>query len=162
MVRRDKLTSIGAAIIAALFLSISTASAATPAANDITDRFTAAGVNTDGFRAVEVAGIVVLRGITADKATAEQAVLVAQKLGYSRVANLIQVIEPPDDQAIQRLAERELSRHRGLDGCRFRVGSESGVIHLAGTVNSESQKDAALEIVRRIDGVRGVRIELQR
>jgi len=68
---------------------------------------------------VEVGGIIVLRGRTSDRAAAEKAATVAQTLGFSRVANLIQVADAPDDARIMRAAERELSVHRGLDGTQI-------------------------------------------
>src|SRR5215210_3901617 len=113
-----------AAIVATLFAFLFTAQAATrPQANDITSTFAAAGLNVPNFTAVEVGGIVVLRGNAVSADEAARAVQVARDLGYTRVANLVRVIEPADDAAIQRMAERELSRHRGLDGSNIRIKS---------------------------------------
>src|SRR5213595_2524855 len=104
-----------AVLLAALFVSASYAAAASaPAANDITAKFISAGVAVPDLSAVEVGGIVVLRGNAISPAEAEQAGQIARDLGYTRVANLVRVLEPADDATIQRLAERELSRHRGL------------------------------------------------
>jgi len=154
----NRTTTIRSAVIAAaLFVSLSFAQAATPQANDITANITnAAELNVANLAAVEVGGIVVLRGNarTADEAArAGQAV---RDLGYTRVANLIRVIVPADDAAIQRLAERELSRHRGLDGSKIRIKSEQGIVNLTGMVSQELQKDMAVTLVRNVDGVRGV------
>jgi osmotically-inducible protein OsmY len=60
------------------------------------------------------------------------------------------------------MAERELSRHRGLDGSNIVVTSVHGVVSLAGHVSHELQKDMAVTLVRNIDGVRGVTDNLQR
>ena len=151
-----------AALLVALFVSVSVATAATaPAATDITNQFTTAGLNLPGLQAVEVGGIVVLRG-AGSPADAERAGQIARDLGYTRVANLIRVLDAADDAAIQRLAERELSRHRGLDGSSIRVKSEAGIVNLAGRVSQELQKDMAVALIRHIDGVRGVTSSLQR
>ena len=154
----------GAALFAALVVSLT--AVAGRAANvdtvDLTSKFQAAGLKVAGLRAIEVGGVVVLRGKAEDAASAAAAGTLARSLGYTRVANLIQVIEPPDDQAIERLAERELGLHRSLDGCQFRIDSDHGVVHLAGKVQYELQKDLAINVVRQVDGVREVRADLQR
>jgi osmotically-inducible protein OsmY len=157
-------TTIRSAIfLVALLASASFAAAATaPPSNDITAQFASAGVNIADLRAVEVGGIVVLRGTAASDSDAEHAAQVARDLGYTRVANLVRIVEPVDDAAIQRLAERELSRHRGLDGSHIRIKSVHGIVNLAGRVAMELQKDMAVTLVRNIDGVRGVTSSLQR
>jgi osmotically-inducible protein OsmY len=157
-------TTIRSAVfMAALLVSASFAIAADgPQANDVTAKFTAAGTQVADLHAVEVGGILVLRGNAASTAEAEQAGQVARDLGYTRVANLVRVSEPADDAAIQRLAERELSRHRGLDGSSIRVKSVRGIVNLAGRVSQELQKDMAVTLVRNIDGVRGVTSSLAR
>ena len=63
----------------------------------------------------------------------------------------------PEGQAlIARAAERELTVHRALDGCQFRVSSDKGVVRLAGRVRHELQKDVAIALLRTIDGVQSV------
>ena len=154
---------LGAVILAALLFPVAQAEAATaPPANDITANFLSAGLNVSDLRAIEIGGIVVLRGNAANTDDAARAAQVARDLGYTRVANLVRVLEPADDAAIQRLAERELSRHRGLDGSNISVKSLRGIVNLAGRVNMELQKDMAVTLVRNIDGVRGVTSTLQR
>jgi osmotically-inducible protein OsmY len=153
----------GATLVAALVVTLTPAArAATVDSVDLTPQFRAAGLNVDALRAVEVGGIVVLRGRTSDRAVAEQAGTLARSFGYQRVANLIQVIEPPDDEAIQRIAERQLGLRRSLDGCKFLVGSNGGVVSLGGQVQYELQKDVAISVVRQIDGVREVKSNFQR
>src|SRR6202022_3346300 len=121
----------GAALVAALAVTLTPAArAATVETVDLTPRFRAAGLNVDAFRAIEVGGIVVLRGKTGDRAVAEQAGTLAHSFGYQRVANLIQIIEPPDDQAIQRIAERELGLRGSLHGRKFLGASKGGGVCL--------------------------------
>jgi osmotically-inducible protein OsmY len=153
----------GAALVAALAVTLTPAArAATGDPVDLTPQFRAAGLNVEALRAVEVGGIVVLRGRTGDRAVAEQAGTVARSFGYQRVANLIQVIERPDDEAIRRMAERQLGLRRSLDGCKFLVASNGGIVRLGGQVQYELQKDVAISVVRQIDGVREVKSDLQR
>jgi osmotically-inducible protein OsmY len=160
----NRTTTIRSAVfMAALFVStIAAAASSAPAATDITDKFVAAGVQVPDLHAIEVGGIVVLRGNAASAAEAESAGKIAHDLGYTRVANLVRVVEPADDATIQRAAERELSRHRGLDGSNIRVTSLHGVVSLFGHVSHELQKDMAVTLVRNIDGVRGVTTNLER
>ena len=146
----------------ALSLSAVPALAVQPSVNDVTPQLVTAGVTVDGLRAVEVGGIVVLRGRTADRASAEQASTIAQSLGYARVANLIQVIQAPDDARIERACERRLSVQRGLDGTQIAVDSTNGIVRLTGKVYSELQKDMAINLVRTVNGVRAVQASLQR
>src|SRR5438445_11689508 len=156
-------TQFGARLIATLVLILTPAAsrAAHVETVDLTQKFQSAGLKVDGLRAVEVGGIVVLRGRAESATTAAEAGALAQALGYQRVANLIQVVEPPDDTAIERLAERHLGLLRALDGCQFRVDSQHGVVHLGGKVQYELQKDVAVGVVRQIDGVRGVVADLK-
>jgi osmotically-inducible protein OsmY len=160
--RANNFKSRAAAVAIAVSLCAIPAFAIQPASHDLTQQLVRAGVAVEGLRAVEVGGIVVLRGRTADRASAETAATVAQALGYARVANLIQVNQAPDDERIERAVERELSVHRGLDGTQIAVDSTNGVVHLTGRVYSELQKDMAVNVVKTVDGVRGVEASLQR
>lgn len=152
----------GVALAAAVVLTLTPpARAASAPATDLTQQFVNAGVHVSNLKAVEVGGIVVLRGDTDDAANAALAATTAQTLGYSRVANLIRVVDAPDDAKIERAAERQLAT-RVLDGCTFHVDSEKGVLTVDGKVQYELQKDLAMNILRSIDGVREVRASLQR
>src|SRR5258706_9741035 len=162
MVMRANKMTIGVAVVAAFVLSTIPVMAQQPATRDLTPQFATAGVAIEDLRVVEVGGIIVLRGRTSDRAAAEKAATVAQTLGFSRVANLIQVADAPDDARIMRAAERELSVHRGLDGTQIVVGSTNGIVRLSGKVSNEVQKDVAVSLVKNIDGVRAVQIALQR
>jgi osmotically-inducible protein OsmY len=148
---------LGAAIVAALLIVPSTLRADATAAVDITPRLRASGLDIENLRGIEVGGIVILRGRTADAAAASHAGAYVQQLGYTRVANLIEVVPAPDDARIERTAERQLALQRSLQGCNLHVDSDHGVVTVVGKVNSELQKDVALDIVRNIDGVRSVR-----
>ena len=136
--------------------------ASTPQAKDLTAAFAGSGLTVDRLQVFEIGGIVVIRGRAASKAQAADAARVAQQLGFSRVANLVQVIEAPDDRAIEQQAERELTTHRSLDGCKFRVDSDNGILTVGGQVIHELQKDVALQLLRNVDGVRELRTDLQR
>jgi osmotically-inducible protein OsmY len=150
-----------AGVLLALVFAVS-ALAEPPASHDVTAQFVNGGAIIEGFQAIEVGGIVILRGHATDTSSAEQAALVAQTLGYSRVANLIQIDAVPDDARIARAAERGLALQRGLDGTQIVVESSNGVVRLSGTVSNEIQKDMAVHVVRNIDGVRSVQMALKR
>ncbi len=159
-----KSNRLSAAILAAL-LSLSIPAVArdtSPPANDITARFADGSFNINELRAIEVSGIVVLRGRTTDPAEVARVAEYAHNLGYQRVANVVTIAEVPNDDAIERSAERALASHRTLDGCTFHVDSQQGVVHVAGRVQFELQKDIAAGLIRGIDGVRDVKMELRR
>jgi len=157
---KSKTSILGASVVAALMLIANPSHADSTAVVDITPQLQSL-TNIEGLQAVEVGGIVVLRGKTTDPADAVRAATLVQSLGYPRVANLIRVFEPPDDAAIQRVAERRLAMHRALDGCSLRVDSQQGVLTLAGKVQSALQTDVAIGVLRNIDGVRGVKTNIQ-
>jgi osmotically-inducible protein OsmY len=134
---------------------------AEPQTIDLTKNFQTAGASIERLQVYEIAGIVILRGRTADKAQAEELGRYAQSLGYERVANLIQITEN-NDVKIARQAEVELAVNRSLDGCRFSVTADKGVVTVAGSVRHELQKDVAVQVLRTIDGVREVQTNLAR
>jgi osmotically-inducible protein OsmY len=153
------------AVLFAAVLASTTAFAgrqSAPQPTDLTPQFQSACLPISGLQAFEIGGIVIIRGKTTDPAVAEQAGRFAQSLGFTRIANLVQVIEPPDDAALTRRVERELAAQRSLDGCRFRVESDQGVVNVAGLVRSELQKDMAIQVLRNIDGVKAVHADLQK
>lgn len=150
-------------VFAALVLITIPALAAddTPRANNVTAQFASANLPIRGFQAIEVGGVLVLRGQAANAADVARAGAFAMQIGFPRVANLVRVIDPPDDAAIERTAERQLAT-RSLDGCTFHIDSQEGVVHLTGKVQYELQKDIAVALVRNVDGVREVRAQLAR
>jgi osmotically-inducible protein OsmY len=150
-----------AVLVVALIAVTPMASAASPQEVDLTNTFRAAGAIADRLQVYEIAGVVLIRGRVADKAQAEEVGRIAQSLGYTRVANLIQVIEHRDEE-ITRRAEFELTVNRSLDGCKFRVTSDQGHVKVAGLVKHELQKDVAAQVLRDIDGIRSVEFALTR
>lgn len=155
-------TSITAAVLVTLLITISpVVSAAEPEAVNLTETFRTAGANVENLQVYEIAGVVLLRGRVADKAQAEEVGRIAQRLGYARVANLIQINENRDVE-ITRRAEIELTVNRSLDGCKFRVTSEQGNVRVAGLVKHELQKDVAAQVLKNIRGIRSVEFDLAR
>ena len=150
-----------AILVAALFAISPVASAAQPESVDLTSSFRAAGAMVDRLQVYEISGIVLIRGRVADKKHAEELSRFAESLGYTRVANLIQITENRDAE-ITRRAERELTVNRSLDGCKFRVTSDQGKVRVAGLVKHELQKDVAAQVLRNIDGVLSVEFDLNR
>lgn len=150
-----------AAALAALLFALNPVALAATSSDtvDLTPKFLTAGANVQRLQVYEIAGIVIIRGRVADKAQAEILSKHALSLGYQRVANLIQTVEHQDAD-ITRRAERELTIHRSLDGCKFTVQSDAGVVRVGGTVRHELQKDVAVQVLRSIDGVREVQISL--
>ncbi len=153
--------------VAALLFSLTTplfaaARAAVPPTVDLTPQFRSAGVIIDGLQAFDVGGVVIIRGRAYDRAVAENAGRVAQDLGYTRVANLVRVMDRPDDAKIEREAERELSVHPSMSGTSLHVASQRGVVRVGGRVQHELQKDLAVQLLRNIRGVVEVRSELWR
>jgi osmotically-inducible protein OsmY len=157
-----KFTKTIAAAVLLSGLTIVPVSAAAPEARNITAQFASITPDIDRLQVIEVGGVVVLRGRAYDRAAAEAAARSVQRMGYSRIANLIQILEAPNDVNIQREAERELAMHRSLGGSQLSVASEKGIIFLRGSVQHELQKDIAVAVLRSVEGVREVRSELVR
>lgn len=149
------------AITVALTVLSPAAVAATPQTTDLTPTFRGANSAVDRLQVYEISGIVIIRGRAANQAQAETLNRYAKSLGYERVANLVQIVKH-EDAALVRAAERELTVHRALDGCQFSVSSDKGVVTVAGNVRHELQKDVALAVVRSINGVRSVEMNLSR
>lgn len=128
---------------------------------DLTATFRSAGVDITDLRVYQISGIVLIRGTSADRGEVENAGTVARNLGYQRVANLIAFAGPANDVDIVRFAEGKLGRQRALDGCKFHIVSLNGIVHLGGSVDEELQKDVAVELLRKIDGVKEVHSTLK-
>lgn len=128
---------------------------------DLTSLFLPAAAGVGRLQVYEVSGIVIIRGEAADRAFAAAMTDYAHELGYVRVANLVRTVMH-DDASLTRKAERELSSHRSLDGCRFNVTTDAGVLRVAGTVRHELQKDVALQVLRSIRGVESIDMKLTR
>ena len=113
---------LGAAVVSALLVLSTPLMADSTATVDLTPQLQSAGLDIDNLRAVEVGGIVILRGKAVDAAAAQRAGTIAEQLGYTRVANLIQVTPPADDDAIERRTERSLAMNRALEGSATKAG----------------------------------------
>jgi osmotically-inducible protein OsmY len=109
-----------------------------------------------GLIVTTVGDIVVLKGDAPDTATADSAARVVRSLGVQRVANMIRVPTPPNDDAIRREAELRLTKVRSLDGCILRVSCKNGVLHVSGVVHTELQQDAVAAILRSVNGTQNV------
>lgn len=150
-------------LLIAMFVAVivPAALAENPQVTDLTNTFRGANAAVKNLQAYQIAGIVIIRGSVADHAQAEILSSYAKSLGYERVANLVQTVQNVDAE-LTRKAEVALSNHRSLDGCRFSVRTAEGVVHVGGSVQRELQKDVAMQVVRRIDGVQRVELELQK
>jgi len=130
---------------------------------DLTAAFIKSGVVIDELAVVQISDVVLLRGKTNDRTKAEEAGRIAVTLGYHRVANLIVIVDDATaDAAIAYTGQRRLELEPALEGCRFRVNSNRGVIRLTGRVHRDAQGDLAIAILSRIDGVKAVHPDLAR
>jgi len=130
---------------------------------DVTAAFIRGGAVIEDLNVVQISDVVLIRGKTNDKRKAETASHIATVLGYHRVANLIVIRDDAtDDAAIEYTGRRQLELERELEGCRFRVDSDRGVIRLTGSVRRDLQSDLAVSILARIDGVKAVHPDLSR
>ena len=128
---------------------------------DITAAFIRGGAVIEGLKVFQISDVVLILGRTNDAKKAERAGRIATTLGYQRVANLVVIRDDAtDDAAIVYTGQRQLELERELEGCRFRVESNRGVIRLTGSVRSNLQSDLAIAILGRIDGVKSVHPEL--
>lgn len=121
-----------------------------------------AGLYVDKIKIVPVEGIVIVRGRVPDQESFLRAKDVFQRLSSLRVANLLKVSPVPDDQQIELAAERALHITRTLEGSRLRVHSRDGVVTIVGKVRHELQRDAAVNIVRGVEGVREVQNTIEK
>lgn len=130
---------------------------------DVTAAFITGGAVIENLNVVQISDVILIRGKTNDRRKAEAASHIATILGYQRVANLIVIRDDAtDDAAIMYTGRRQLELEPALDGCRFRVDSNLGVIRLTGSVRNDLQSDLALAILARIDGVKAIHPVLSR
>ena len=146
------------ALAAALLVPLAAYGQADPV--NLTAVFVDGGVTIDRLLVYQIGGIVLIRGRTGDPLLAAQAGRFAARAGYQRVANLIEVVPEIADAALVRGARRELEMTRQLQGCHFQIDSAGGIVRLRGEVTREVQKDLAVQLVSKIDGVRAVHSEL--
>ena len=130
---------------------------------DLTATFIKNGVVIDELAVSQISDIVVIRGTTNDRTKAEAASRIATTLGFHRVANLIVVVDDATaDAAIVNMGQRRLELEPALEGCKFRVDSNRGVVRLTGRVHRDVQGDLAIAILSRIDGVKAIHPDLAR
>lgn len=127
---------------------------------DLTATFAEGGITIDRLLVYQIGGIVLIRGRTGDPVMALEAGRFAIRLGYQRVANLIEVLPALADDAIEGAVRRRLQTTRALEGCTFEVDAKRGVVGLRGRVTREVQKGYAIHLVGRIDGVKSVHSNL--
>ncbi len=128
---------------------------------DITAAFIRGGAVIENLKVVRISDVVLILGKTNDVRKAERASHIATALGYQRVANLIVIRDDAtDDAAIVYTGQRQLELEPALEGCRFRVDSNLGVIRLTGSVRRDLQSDLAVAILARVDGVKAVHPDL--
>lgn len=143
-------TATQAQILPGLVLS------ATPTVESLRAAVAATGQDVTGVKIDVVEGIVLLKGSTGDRQAIAMVEKTVRDLGATRVANLIEFKQGITDAQLVREAELQLGRTRSLDGSRLAVRAKDGVVTIAGNFETETQKDAAEQIVRRIRGVRQV------
>jgi osmotically-inducible protein OsmY len=130
---------------------------------DLTATFVKQGAVINRLEVYQISDILLIRGKTNDRAKAEEASSIAMTLGYHRVANLIVITDDAtDDATIVYAGQRRLELEPALEGCRFHVDSNRGVIRLTGRVQRDVQGDLAVAILSRIDGVKAVHPDLAR
>jgi len=127
---------------------------------DLTSTFVNGGITIDRLLVYQIGGIVLIRGRTGDPLKAIEAGQFAARSGYRRVANLIEIVPELADDALVRSARRALEMEPYLGGCHFRIESASGIVRLRGDVTRDAQKDVAVHLIAKIDGVKDVRSEL--
>jgi hypothetical protein len=138
------------AAIAAVSLALAPSAARAAKPDPLTDAFRSLPIAKLHVAAVDQ--ILIIRGDTYSPETIQQVSTLATSLGYTRVANLVRLVDVPDDDAIERRAERQLAGNRALDGCAFTLDSDHGVLRVGGTVLYEAQKDLAMTVLRRSSG----------
>ena len=121
-----------------------------------------AGLPVGNLLVQTVGDITVVRGDAPDTDTIAKAGQILKNLGARRVANLIHVPTGPDDEAIRRDAERTLAGSRALDGCRFAVSCNRGVLKVNATVQSELQVDATRNLLNSVQGAQRVEVAFAR
>ena len=123
------------------------------------DHLAARGVAVENMVVTDVDGILVVRG-NASASVVDAVRNVGQELGFNRVVVAVRSV-PSADEKIEETAERRLSESRLFDDCRFSVEAIDGIVVIRGAMPREIQRDAAVEMLRGIKGVRGVKTDWQ-
>jgi osmotically-inducible protein OsmY len=130
--------------------------------NQIADEIRQREAQISNLTVRQVGGIVILRGTATGRAEAVKAVDAVNQLGFSRVANLLAISPGIDDEGIRREAERQLAIQRGLDGCRFAVRCDRGVLQVSGKVQNDAQEEVARMVLRNVQGAKQVQADFVR
>lgn len=130
------------------------------AADSAADAVAALENVVDDLKVVQIEGIVIVRGTVRSRAALKEALERIASLEGARVANMLRFVPMPADEWITSEAERNLSLARGLRGSVLRVSTTGGIVTVSGRVENDIQRDTAAEIVRRIEGVRDVRLAI--
>lgn len=154
----QKVIRIGTTAMAVVLLAAvpSTLFAAPSASQALQD----AGIQIADLNVQQIEAITIVRGNVTSAAERDRIAPVLALAGYQRVANMVQVVGSPNDLAIARAAERELSRKGVLEGSNLRVSCKNGVVVLGGAVRSANQRQLALDTIHHLSGVRAVRADL--
>ena len=114
------------------------------------------GVALDGLRAVDVGGILVLRGTHGRSGPGRG----CQRLRPDPRLRARREPRADRDRSTMRpsRAASSVSSAPLASTAAHQIDSQDGVVHISGTVQHELQKDFALEVVRNVDGVKSVRI----
>jgi len=157
----SKRTSMMAAALAAasMFLFPTAARGAQP---DVQAAMRNANIQVSRLNIVQAEGITIVKGQVTRREDVQRVADVIRGLGYGRVANMVRIVPLPDDELLLLEAERRLALTRSLAGCDFTVDVKGGNLSLRGTVDSEQQKDLAINVLEQIEGVLSVRAELKR
>jgi hyperosmotically inducible periplasmic protein len=163
--------------VLAVVLGVALATPAAAAMPDawITTKTKLALLTTEGFSGTAVhvdtvLGRVTLYGKVGSAGEKAKAETIAQQIdGVQGVRNLLQVMTPPREQAVQvsddalqSRVEQALRADPSLRDSRIAVQSvNQGVVRLAGTAKTLSVHRRAVEVVARVPGVRRVASEVQ-
>lgn len=152
---------IGASLALSLVAVPSRLSGATIDVAEIRSALICQSLDVSTVKIISAEGIVILRGTVDNINTYEALEPAVKRLGYARVANLIRLTTAPDNSALRRAVERELSLTRALDGCQLQVTAEGGRVVIRGTVQTALQIDAATAVARGVRGVHHVETQLK-
>jgi len=114
-------------------------------------------------------GVVTLRGKVASGEERNAAEEITKGIdGVKSVRNTLEIVpetkrealDAKDDE-VSKTVRNRLATDGQLKGASIRVRADNGMVTLMGTVPSTQAKDRAVELARKVPGVRAVRNELQ-
>ena len=109
-------------------------------------------------------GVVTLFGVVDSKAAKDAAGAEVRKVdGVKGLVNELQVVPPSkqnvgaaNDESIDTAVTKRLDANERLKGSAIDIDVKNGVVHLTGTVDSQSDRITALTVTRSTMGVRGL------